>query len=235
MATPISDEIAESLYARGANLVGFADLADVPPDARDNLPRAVAFAVALAPQIVAVIKDGPTIEYHAEYERANALLDRLSLSTAEMIRSRGFTATSSAATDEGVDPQTHSTRLPHKTVATLAGLGWVGRCALLVTEQFGSATRLNRVLTDAPLPTATPVTEPRCGACRACVDACPGSAPIGDSWLPDKHRDQFFDAFACRRTAREIARQRTAISDTFCGICIAVCPWTRAYIDRNRS
>ena len=229
----LSNEITGFLQARGASLTGFADLTTLPASARRNLPCAVGFAVALAPDIVAGIKDGPTAEYHAEYERVNTLLGELSLATAQLIRSHGFVAVSSAATNEGIDPETHSTELPHKTVGTLAGFGWIGKCALLVGEQFGSAIRLNRVLTDAPLPTGVPVSESRCRDCRACVDACPGLAATGDNWTCDKRREDFFDAFACRRVARETARRRTGISDTFCGICIAVCPWTRNYINRS--
>lgn len=229
----LSDEITGFLQARGADLVGFANLRNLPASSRHNLPRAVGFAVALAPEIVSGIKDGPTREYHAEYERVNTLLGELSLTTADLIRSRGFETISSAATDEGVDPKTYSTELPHKTVGTLAGFGWIGKCALLVSKQFGSAIRLNRVLTDAPIPTGTPISESRCSDCRACVDACPGLAPTGDNWTREKHRNDFFDAFACRRAARETAQRRTGFSGSFCGICIAVCPWTQSYIKRS--
>ena len=229
----IENDITQHAKAKGAALIGFADLAVLPAQVRSNLPRAVAFAVALAPDIVASIREGPTREYYAEYERVNAVLGELSDSLAHLLRGRGFTAVSSAATDEAIDPQTHSTPLPHKTVATLAGLGWIGKCALLINEEFGSAIRLNRVLTDAPVPTGIPTTESRCGHCRACADACPGSAPTGDDWAPLGHREDIFDAFACRRAAREAAQRRTGILDTFCGVCIAVCPWTQAYIKRS--
>ena len=223
----IENEINQHLSARGAPLVGFADLATVPSDARDGLPRAIAFAVALNPQIVRSIAEGPTKEYYAECERANILLGELGDSLADLLRKRGFRAVAAAATGVGIDQKTHSTILPHKTVATLAGLGWIGKCALLVTPEFGSAIRLNRVLTDAPLKTATPITQSRCGNCLACVDACPGNAPTGDNWSNTKDRDAFFDPFACRRAARKTARQRTGIIDTFCGICMAVCPYTK--------
>lgn len=227
----LASDVKQHLTARGANLIGFADLDAVPSDKRGGLPRAVAFAVALAPHIVRGIAGGPTSEYYAEYERVNVLLGELSRSLAEMLRQRGFQAVASAATNEGIDPNTNSTVLPHKTIANLAGLGWIGKCALLVNPEFGSAVRLNRVLTDAPLPSATSIMASRCGDCRACVDACPGRAPTGKEWDPTKSRDEFFDAFACRLAAREMAQRRTGIADTFCGICIAACPWTKRYIN----
>ncbi len=226
-------EITQTLKTAGADLIGFADITTLPTQVRFDLPRAVAFAIALDTKVVAAIEDGPTKEYYAEYERVNVVLGELSVSVATLLRRRGFKAQSSAATNEGIDPETHSTLLPHKTIATLAGLGWIGKCALLVNEDFGSAIRINRVLTDAPLPKGTHITESRCGDCRACVDACPGGAPTGGGWRPEKRRDDFFDATACRRAAREKAQLRTGILDTFCGICIAVCPFTKAYIKRS--
>ena len=50
----LSCEITEFLQSRGAGLVGFADLSALPASARHNLPRAVGFAVTLAPEIVAL-------------------------------------------------------------------------------------------------------------------------------------------------------------------------------------
>jgi len=229
----IGEKISRHLQANGSSLIGFADLTLLPAELRYGLPRAVAFAVALAPEIIASIEKGPTREYYAEYERANRLLGELSNSAADVLRQAGFMAKSSAATNEGIDPITHSTLLPHKTVATLAGLGWIGKCALLITEEYGSAIRLNRVLTDAPLPTGLPVAESHCGDCRVCVEACPGSAPTGDPWIPGKRREDFFHALTCRQTALQLAEQNTGIIHSFCGICIAVCPWTQKYLKRS--
>jgi len=229
----LATDIIDYLKSNGASLVGFADLSVLDASARHNLPRAVGFAVALTPEIIAGIAQGPTREYHAEYQRVNALLDELSRLTADFLRGRGFTAISAAATHAGVDPATLATELPQKTIGTLAGFGWIGKCALLVNEQFGSAIRLNRVLTDAPLPTANPIVASRCGDCNVCVDSCPGKAATGDNWQRDKHRDAFFDVFACRRAAREIAQQRIGADYTVCGLCIAVCPWTQKYIKQS--
>ena len=66
---------------------------------------------------------------------------------------------------------------PHKTAATQAGLGWIGKTALFVSPRLGPRLRLATVFTDAELPVGEPVTEGRCGSCRRCVDACPDRVP----------------------------------------------------------
>jgi epoxyqueuosine reductase QueG len=214
---------------RGAALVGYADLGVLPPEQRDDLPRGVSIVVPLDPMVVAGIEEGPTRAYHAEYERANALLNALAADAAALLEAEGHRAKSLVATDADFDPTTHSTRLPHKTVATRAGLGWIGKCALLVTETFGSAVRLTSVLTDAELPVGEPVDTSRCGACTACVEVCPGRAPSGGEWRAGIARDSFFNASSCREAARAMAA-KVDIDETICGMCIAACPHTRSYV-----
>jgi len=43
------------------------------------------------------------------------------------------------------------------------------------------------------------------------------------------NRDEFYDAFACKKKAVE-STARLGIEGDLCGICIAVCPWTQKYI-----
>jgi epoxyqueuosine reductase QueG len=227
------DTLRDSLLAKGADLVGYADLGALPADVREQMPFGVAIAVALDPGIVAGIEAGPTREYYAEYNRANDRLGTLAEAAAASLREQGHHAIPRAATNVGIEPATLSTRLPHKTVATRAGLGWIGKCALLVTEQFGSAVRLTSVLTDAELPAAEAVEGSRCEDCVACVDVCPGRAPSGGDWRPGRPRDAFFNAHACREAARRQAA-KSGIDDTVCGLCIAACPWTRRYTKAAR-
>ena len=40
-------------------------------------------------------------------------------------------------------------QITYKMLATLAGIGWIGKNALLVTKEQGSAVRFTAVLTDA--------------------------------------------------------------------------------------
>jgi len=211
-------------------LVGFADLSKIPSDTRDFMRYALSIAVALDPTIIAGIRKGPTQKYRLEYKRVNALLSKLADYAAGMLRDWGYKAIPKAPTNVGIDPKTQSTILPHKTVATRAGLGWIGKCALLVTKEFGTAIRLTSVLTDAELETAIPTDQSLCGDCEDCVKLCPGGAASGKNWSVNLNRDSFFDAFACASAARECAIKRIDIDDTICGICISVCPWTEKYI-----
>ena len=48
-------EIMETLFGRGASLVGFADLGDVPDESRLGMPRGISIAVALSPGVVSGI------------------------------------------------------------------------------------------------------------------------------------------------------------------------------------
>ena len=227
------DELTTFLQCNGADIVGFADLQNIAPDVRDNFLFGISIAVALNSQIISEIQDGPTKPYYAEYERANQLLDTLGHYAVEFLQEQGYKAKWSAATSVGIAPKTLSTRLPHKTTATRAGLGWIGKCAVLVTRTFGSAVRITTVLTDAELPAGDPIDSSQCGNCTACVDACPSHAPSGKNWQVGLHRDSFFDPFACRTAALELAGNRIGIQETLCGICIAVCPWTQKYLERE--
>jgi epoxyqueuosine reductase len=232
----LNDELKKLLMAKGANLVGFADLREVAPEIRDNLPFGTSIATALNPEIISEIRGGPTKRYYEEYKRTNQLLNKLGGFAVKFFEQRGYKARRFAAThserSKGFDSETLSTRLQHKTTATRAGLGWIGKCALLVTKEFGSAVRFTTVLTNAPITTGQPVNSSSCGHCTACVDICPGHAPKGKDWQLGMPREPLFDAFACQEAARELAMKLIAIPETICGLCIASCPWTKKYLKR---
>jgi epoxyqueuosine reductase len=229
----LADELRERLLKGGACAVGYGSLAELPADQRQGLPVGISIAVSLNPEIVRSLPTGPSPEYHAEYKRLNALLDALADDAAAFLQARGYRAVPlPASTFAGIDRPTLSMPLPHKTVATRAGMGWIGKCALLVTPEFGSAVRIASVLTDAPLPAAAPVNESRCSVCRACALVCPAGAPSGEEWAPGVAREAFFDAFACFRAARELSAAQ-GIEATICGRCIVACPWTQRWLGKH--
>ncbi|MEE8451331.1 MAG: hypothetical protein V3R99_05425 [Thermoguttaceae bacterium] len=230
--TELLANLQRTLVDRGAAIVAVADLQSLPADVRAGLPRAVCIGVALDPSIVAGIVDGPTLAYADEYQRVNELLNRLAAACAEFLRERDFRTGGGRATAGALDEKTLATALPHKTVATLAGVGWIGKCALLIHETYGSAVRYNSVLTDAPLPVNVPIEDSRCGECSTCVERCPVDAPSGRPWEPTFERSDFFDAFACCEGARAQCR-KIGIDHTICGICIVACPYTQRYLARE--
>jgi epoxyqueuosine reductase len=230
----LNSRIKEQLLDKGASLVGFADLSEIPADKRNNMLYGISIAVALTPSIVRGIKDGPTKEYLEEYKRVNEKLDNLVKYAGFLINESGYEAVIKTATIEvSAEDLVLGTVLPHKTVATRAGLGWIGKCALLVTEEFGSAVRLSSVLTNAPLKAGNPINESQCGSCNICTTECPASAPSGENWVVGKPRDTFFNAYACRKAALERATS-AGFHATICGKCIEVCPRTRKYLNRDK-
>jgi epoxyqueuosine reductase QueG len=117
------------------------------------------------------------------------------------------------------------TDFSHKMAATRAGLGWIGKPDLFVSEKFGPRVRLATLLTDAELPVSSlTYDESRCGACDACVRECPAKAASGASWNIKTERNTFFDAFKCRDKCRELSKKNLDKNISICGICISVCP-----------
>ena len=227
-------ELKEMLIESGASLVGFADIASLPAAQTKGYPVAVAIAIALNPKIVSGIPTGPHIDYCYEYNDVNAKLDALGEAAEAWLNAKGF---DSYAVTRARAPYAHEdclTDLPYKTVAHLAGLGWIGKNALLVTREFGCAQRLTVVLTHAPLPVAGAAMGPICGSCSNCRRACPGEALKGITWSEDKTRDDLVDFHLCQKVLRERGPD-LAVRSATCGMCIAACPFTKGYLDRALS
>jgi len=221
--------LQERILGWGASLVGFADLRGVAPFPFSRWPNAVSIAVALDPTVVAGLQDGPTPEYYEEYERVNCLLNEIAAKSADFISSLGYRAEPFPATivdkSQGDEyERTLRVAFQHKTAGTRAGLGWIGKSALLVTPQFGPRVRLATVFTDMPLDVGQPVTAGRCGDCGACLARCPAGAIKGQEWQVGLPREELIDAPVCRAKAKQLLLERVGVEDSVCGVCMSVCP-----------
>jgi epoxyqueuosine reductase QueG len=218
--------LRQQILAAGATLVGFADMDGVLEGELARWPRAVSIVLALPDDVIDPIAEGPTPEYLRAYHEANERLNGIAAQTAGLIQALGHEAEPFAATAHDRDFDDRTLRVPfqHKTAATRAGLGWVGKSALLISYQRGPRLRLATVCTDMPLEVGTPVTVSECRRCTACVRACPAGAIGGEEWWAGRPREEFFDAHACRAEARRQLMERVGADHSVCGICIAVCP-----------
>lgn len=217
------------MISRGATLAGFADLSEIDMDKRRGYKYGISIVIALNPSIISEIPSGPHLEYYNEYKSVSQKLIDLSLHIEQFIKLKGFNAFSQALIKQD---ENYTTPLPHKTIATRAGIGWIGKSATLVNEIYGNAIRLNSVLTDMPFHTGTPINISKCGNCNLCVRHCPGKAVKGENWDVNTERYKLFDAFACKS---EVVRRGTPfkLKEGTCGICIAVCKYTQQYV-KNR-
>jgi epoxyqueuosine reductase len=229
----LNSEIKSKLIKEGACLVSFADISELPAGVRDSMKFAVSMAVALDAEIIDGISNGPTKRYYQEYKRANEFLSYLCKQTVDILKTHGNNAAAIEPTLEKLDFETLATKLPHKTIATLAGLGWIGKSALLITRKYGPAIRFASVLTDAKLEVGEPITSSYCGDCEECVIHCPARAISGETWKLGMKREIIYDAFACCDNAKELSG-KIGVPSTICGICINVCPWTQKYIHVKR-
>jgi len=222
----LTKNILDILLQSGADLAGAGDLTELPPEIRGNLPFGICVAVKYPDDVIRNIAEFPTQEYCDWYNKLNEKLDGLVTLGARALQERGFKAIAQTREYVGIGNE-DAVLLPHKTIATRAGLGWIGKCAMLITNEYGSMVRLSSILTDAPLETAEPVNKSKCGDCSICTDACPAKAVSGKLWETGMLREDFFNAAACRKTARERSMQGFGGEITICGKCIEVCPYTR--------
>jgi epoxyqueuosine reductase QueG len=191
--------------------------------ASPDLPFAVSIGMRLDPRIIAAVVDGPTPAYYGEYRRVNGALGEVASSLAVLLERHGARAVALRATVPHAEPVadwTDAGVFPHKTAATQAGLGWIGKTALFVSPRFGPRIRLATVFTDLELPCGEPILESRCGACTECVDVCPAGAGRDVLWRAGMTRGDLYDARACERQCDRNQGARGGL----CGMCVAVCP-----------
>jgi len=202
----------------GADIFGFADLGEVQTTEFSHLPAAISIGVHLSDQIIRGIKNGPTILYAYNVSTANSLLNEIALKTSNYVQNSGFDAVPIPAAQSS---RKSTIQFQHKTAATCAGLGWIGKSSLLVNPQYGPRLRLVTVLTDAPITTfGEPVRESRCGTCKSCLGVCPVGAIKDTNWKVGMDVHEYFDLERCQEY---IDKEGLLLDKPVCGICISAC------------
>lgn len=191
------------IKSKGVDFVYFVDATALPPDAVDGYACVILFGKALSKEYINALRNNekPKTKEVLNTERK---MDTLAIKIATQLEAEGYN--SIAKLKFG--------RLPHKTVALNAGLGFIGKNNLLVSEHYGCAVMFGKVLTTAPFEAMSkaPI-EPQCGDCCICIDVCPTKALCGTTWTITTTRDMM------------ITRKRC----TLCLKCMVWCPFTEKY------
>ncbi len=138
---------------------------------------------------------------------------RASYAVANWIRSQGYSA--KPYPGPGADA------LVLIPPAIAAGLGELGKHGSLISRKFGSGVRLAAVATNMPLVATAPDYfggDEFCKTCQICTKACPPGAITEHKQMVRGVERWYVDFDKCIPYFAEAAS---------CGICIAVCPWTR--------
>lgn len=215
-------ELEEYAKKLGVSAVGYTEV----PREHIFRNRAILFknAIVLTMEMdKEKIKTAPSITAGREVWRTYAELSRASYKLAEFMRKRGY----NAQPDPPVGGNTNFSLLAQK-----AGLGYIGKHGLLISEKAGPSQRITAIYTDLELPYTDSNIEqyswiPKfCDICNKCVRTCPAKAIyLKPKVLPDG-REQHIDPVKCAKVfSRTLG----------CGVCIKECVFFNGDFERIKA
>ena len=217
-------EIEQLLRDENADFVHFVDISKLNVRQNRGLPYAILVGLSINPQFIKAVHGNPNYvhtlkdEYAQTEQRVGLISDKL---TSWLIR-KGYRALSQSdnalLAENAFDFTTKTSVLPHKTIAVLSGIGYIGKNNLFITTEYGAAQCLGTVLTNAPLSIVKyNIKSPQCGNCHICKDICPQKVLNGVCWNVNVSRDNIVNVYDC----------------AICLKCLVYCPKTQAYMKRH--
>ncbi len=206
----MNNEIKCILEQKGIDIVRFVDISSISSKATKGFNKAVLLCNALSKQFILNMHNNLPIDIeNDEFLKKEKKIEELADWLAEYIKDKGYSACSQSEKnnmEQGqiekayINPEAQQgiSTLPHKIIAYFAGLGFIGKNNLLITEQFGCALVMCSVLTNAPLSTQSyTLIPPKCGNCNICTKVCIKGAIKGIEWEQNIKREVMIDVSKC--------------------------------------
>ena len=218
------DELKKYLINEGISKVGYAqvNVEDFP-----NLNYGISLVLKLPKDAIQALLDDEFEKYWKIFHRQIDKLTGISLKTEQLIKDNGYDAFGLTMQRNECDMEKLLSKLPYKTLATSSGLGWIGRSALFVCEEYGSAVALSGILTDMPLKISSPITDSYCDECEECQKACAVDAINPVKWNSRLERKDIIDIETCSQYV--IDQFKAGLG---CSKCLSNCKLTQEYFKR---
>ena len=197
----LNEKWEQYIKSENADFVNFVDISSLSGAITAGYPCAVLFGRALPREFLTKQRQGLPVEVD-HFVKGEHDMDALADQLAEKLTDSGYPSLSQSEkanfNNNRFYCETRSSFLPHKTIALMAGFGFIGKNNLLINSRYGCGVVFGTVLTSAPFDAVCQAPEePKCGNCTVCINACSARALRGTVWTQKASRDDMIDISLC--------------------------------------
>ncbi|MBU3101391.1 MULTISPECIES: tRNA epoxyqueuosine(34) reductase QueG [Clostridium] len=119
-----------------------------------------------------------------------------------------------------------SNALPERYIASLCGLGFIGKNNMLITKRYGSYVFLGEIITDLVIEPDESVTQ-KCGDCEICLSACPTSAIVKGKVGINNNSNICLSYITQKKDIEDLWFEKLGGRLFGCDTCQKVCPYNK--------
>ena len=228
---PLYQKIEAAALESGSCLIGFADMSDLKgmpagDAAVFEFPYAVTFAVEIPKEAARASLEKPSEEIRSAYKMCNKKLKEAGEKIVQILAAEGYKARF-IDPSQRIDMENLLGPISQKAIAARAGMGWIGKNGLFITDEYGPRQRMGAVLTDMPVTRKAKLVDSKCGECTECIDRCAMKVLKETEFgHHPESRDAVIDWKKCGVFEAKLIGDGSK-PERACGRCISVCPFSR--------